>query len=140
MPKALPVMLVLLLGLQPASSEEGADALVLHTGERVACQIERAGEAFVLARIGDRTYRIERGGLQAVEQAGTALPDAAAVAFVEKLAPHLDGPHPKLASAARAALEDLSRSEGARAVFESAAAKAPNPRVRKALLDLAGSK
>ena len=132
------VLAILLACALPAWSGEGTDALVLHTGERVACQIEGEQDGLVLARIGDRTYRIETANLQGAERAGTQLPDPATVAFVETLSPYLARDDAHLRDAATAALRALG-AEHIDAI-RAAAARAPDPRVREALGALFGSK
>ena len=110
-------LVVLLAFVLPVWSD-APDTLVLANGERVACEIQGERDQFVLARIGDRTYRIERASLQGAERAGAPLPDAAAVAFVQSVARHLVGADERLKRATRAALEALDD----RAAIEAAAA------------------
>ena len=118
----------LLLGTLPAWAGESPDALVLHTGEVVRCQIEGTRDGFVVARVGARTYRFERHTLKAARQGDAPLPDTATVQFIESMLPHLMGSDARLQRAARAALQAL----GDEPALDAAAARA-RPAVREAL-------
>lgn len=128
----VPILLVLLTALPAAAGDETEDALVLASGERVACEIQgRPGDVFVTARIGARTYRFERANLTAVIDDGAMVLRADLLAHVERMGNLLAGPDPLLATSAKAALVALG-DKGA-PYLEAVAKRSANPAVAKAL-------
>ena len=134
-PKTALLLATLLAGLSQATAEpEGPrtpDRIVLHTGEVVPCSLRGFDGSFVLAQIGDRTYRIERSSLGAAPR-GVAGPDVpqAHIAFVLEMGRHLTGADERLRAAALAAFQAWGTD---RAALLKAAAPHATPPVREAL-------
>ncbi len=116
----------------PALADEpAADAVVLDTGERIACEILAASEETVRVRIGAQTYDFERSTLTSIERAGKPELDPAHLRFVRDLAPRLVHADARLAKAAQAGLAALG--EEGRPYLEAVANTSKDANVSAAL-------
>ncbi len=92
------------------AGEQAPDAVVLESGERLLCKIQRVTRGRVHVEIGGQPYELESNTLARIEPAGQRPISPAAVAFIRDLVMKLGSSSPEVVEASTAALRVLAKT------------------------------